>query len=49
MPFKETEILKFNQCQESEKAPFIIQEDLESFIKKWIDVKINLNILLQQK
>ena len=34
MPSEDTEILKFNQYQKSDKAPFIIYADLECIIKK---------------
>ena len=36
MPSKDTKILEFNQYQKSDKAPFIIDEDIES-IKEKID------------
>ena len=34
MPFKDTKIVEFNQCQKSDKAPFIIYGDLECIIQK---------------
>ena len=34
MPSEDTKILEFNQCQESDKAPFIIYADLECIIEK---------------
>ena len=34
MPFEDTKMLKFNQYQKSDKAPFIIYADLESKIEK---------------
>ena len=34
MPFEDSKILKFNQYQKSDKAPFIIYADLECIIKK---------------
>ena len=34
MPFDDTKILECNQCQISDKAPFIIFADLESIIEK---------------
>ena len=34
MPFKDTKILEFKQCQKSDKAPFAIYADLECIIKK---------------
>ena len=34
MPFEDTKILKFNQYQKSDKAPFIIYADLEWLIEK---------------
>ena len=34
MPFDDTRILEFNQYQKSDKAPFIIQADLECIIEK---------------
>ena len=40
MPFKDTKILEFNQCQKSDKAPFVIYADLECIIKRLMDVKI---------
>ena len=34
MPSKDTKILEFNQYQKSDKAPFIIYEDLGCLIEK---------------
>ena len=34
MPFEDTKILELNQNQKSDKAPFIIYEDLECIIEK---------------
>ena len=34
MPFEDTKMLKFNQYQKSDKAPFIIYADLECKIEK---------------
>ena len=34
MPFEDTKILEFNQCQKSDKAPFIIYDDLDCIIDK---------------
>ena len=34
MPSEDTKILEFNQCQKSDKAPFVIYADLESLIEK---------------
>ena len=34
MPSEDTKIFKFNQCQKSNKAPFIIYADLECLIEK---------------
>ena len=45
---EDTKISEFNQCQKSAKTPSIIHADLESLIKKWMDVKIILNNHLQQ-
>ena len=32
-------ILQYNQYQKSDKMPYIIYADLESLIKKWMDVQ----------
>ena len=40
MPSEGTKILEFNQCQKSDKAPYIINAYLESLIKRLIYVKI---------
>ena len=45
---EDTKISEFNQYQKSAKTPSIIHADLESLIKKWMDVKIILNNHLQQ-
>ena len=34
MPSEDTEILKFNQCLKSHKAPFVIYVDLECLMEK---------------
>ena len=34
IPSEETKILKFNPCQKSDKAPFIIYADLECIIER---------------
>ena len=34
MPSEHTKILEFNQCQKSDKVPFIIYADLECLIEK---------------
>ena len=34
MPSEDTKALEFNQCQKSDKAPFIIYADLECIIEK---------------
>ena len=34
MPFEDTKMLKFNQYQKSDEAPFIIYADLECKIEK---------------
>ena len=47
MPSEDTKILQFNQYLKSNRAPFIIYEDLEQ--KRLMDVKIILKIHLQQK
>ena len=41
MPFEDTKILKFNQCQKSGKAPFIVYEDLECITEKFDGCKNN--------
>ena len=43
LPFEDTEILEFNQYQKSDKAPFIIYEDLECIIEKIDGCKNNRN------
>ena len=45
---KDTKIQEFNQCQKSDKAPFIIYADLECVIEN-MDVNIILKIHLKQK
>ena len=49
MPSEDTKIFEFNQYQKSDKATFIIYDDLECSIEKLMDVKIILKIHLQQK
>ena len=49
MPSEDTEILKFNQYQKSEKAPFVVYADLQCLIEKIDDPEIILKIYLQQK
>ena len=41
MPSKDTEVLEFNQYQKSDKALFIIYEDLECKIEKIDECKNN--------
>ena len=49
VPFDDTKILEFSQCQKSEKAPFIIHADLVCLIEKIDGSEIILKIQLQQK
>ena len=49
MPTEDIKILEFNQDLKSDKMSFIIYTDLESLIKKKMDVKIILKNHLQQK
>ena len=42
-------MLEFNQCQKSDKAPFVIYADLQYMIQKIDRCKIILKIELQQK
>ena len=42
MPFEDTKILKFNQYQKSNKAPFVNYADLECIIEKIDKCKRNL-------
>ena len=49
MPSKDTKILEFNQCQTSDKAPFIIYADLECLIEKIDGSKNNSQNLLTVK
>ena len=49
MSFEQTKTLEFNQCQESDKGPFIIYAELECIIERLMDAKIILKIHLQQK
>ena len=42
MPSEDTKILKFNQYQKSDKAPFIIYADLDCIIEKIDGCKNNL-------
>ena len=46
MSSEDTEILGFNQCKKSDKAPFAIYTDLECWI---MDAKIIQKIYLQKK
>ena len=48
MPSEDTKTLEINQCQKSDKAPFIIYADLECIIEN-MDVNIILKIHLKQK
>ena len=41
MPSEDTKILKFNQYQKSNQAPFIIYADLECMIEKIDECKVN--------
>ena len=41
MPFEDTKILEFNQCEKSDKVPFIIYADLEFIIEKIDGCKSN--------
>ena len=34
MPFEDTKISEFNQCQKSDKTPFIFYGDLDRLIEK---------------
>ena len=49
IPSEDTKIFKFNQYQKSDKTAFTIHADLESLIKKRMDLKIILKNHLQQK
>ena len=49
IPSEDTKIFKFNQYQKSDKTSFTIHVDLESLIKKRMDLKIILKNHLQQK
>ena len=49
MPSEDTETLDFSQCQESNKATFIIYADLENIIEKIDGCKNTSEIYLQQK
>ena len=49
MPSDDTKILKFNQFQKCDKAPFIIFADLECIIERLMSAKIILKNHLQQK
>ena len=42
MPSEDIEILRFNQYQKSDKAPFVIYADLESLIKNIDRCKSNI-------
>ena len=46
---EDNETLEFNQCQKSDKPPFITYADLECIIEKTDDVKIILKTYLKQK
>ena len=48
MPSEDNKMLKFNQYQISDKAPFIIYTDLESLIEKLLYAKIIVKNRLQQ-
>ena len=39
MPLEDTKILEFNQCQKSDKEPFIIYADLECIAEKTDEYK----------
>ena len=41
IPSEDTKILKFNQYQKSDKAPFVIYADIECLIEKFDGCKIN--------
>ena len=41
MPFEDIKILEFNQYNKSDKAPFIIQADLECLIENIDECKDN--------
>ena len=49
MPSEDINISEFNQYQISDKAPFIINADLECLMEKIEDIKITLKIHSQQK
>ena len=49
MPSENDNILEFNQYMKLDKMPYIIYVDMESLIKKKMDVKIIQKILQQQK
>ena len=49
LPFEDTKILEFNQYQKSDKAPFIINADLECIIERIDGCKNNPEIHTQQK
>ena len=49
MPSEKGKILEFNQYMKSDKMPYIIYADIESLIKKSMDVQIIQKILQQQK
>ena len=46
MPCEDTKILEFDQCQKSDKAPYIIYADLQFIIEKIHGLKIILKIHL---
>ena len=49
MPFEDTKILKFNQYQKYNKAPFVIYLDLEYLIEKIDGCKNNSAVLFTRK
>ena len=49
MSSEDTKILEFNQCQKSDKAPFIVYADLECIIEKIDGCKINPKNLFTTK
>ena len=49
MPSEKDNISEFNQYMKSDKMPYIIYADIDSFIKTYMDVQIIQQILQQQK
>ena len=47
MPLEKDKILEFNQYMKSDKMAYIIYADIESLIKKEMDVQIIQKILQQ--